>query len=515
MRASRVAVALVVMNLAVVGCTGADSADPDTSRSSEELPTGEPTDLSTDVAFTACGGRGLACEGELDGAPYEIRLPETWNGTLLIYSHGMRRAHPLTGREPRSQSVAEPAPGVASGVEVVADALVDQGYALAGMGSRRGGWSISEQVRAVSTMRTAFVTDVGVPNRIYTWGQSVGALAALQAAQTNDWVSGSAALCGVLAGLNPNLDLALDAAVAVKALLLPRLEVTGFASLAQAQQAYAQATKAVRRAAEDPAGFVDLQVIAATAEVPTQSRTSPGLTSQDVGAAIIQNLERVLARTTVERFGVESRYGGNPSTNVGVNYGARVTADEAERIDSAAGAGATLKRVRRVAALPAVVADADARAAVNADYPRPSALSRPVVTMHTEVDPVAIVANETLFGSWSAQANGDGIRWLNINVARAPLLYPQDGIAPYGVGHCAFTGRSIVGGIQILDDWVRLGRFPTWAGNAAAFGDGSGFAGPMSLPGWPQSPTTGATSTAGPSASPSQAPSSEGPSSAP
>ena len=102
--------------------------------------------------------------------------------------------------------------------------LLTKGYALAGAGSSTGGWAIDDAIDSITTVREAFVTNVGVPNRIYTWGQSLGGLAALRSGEANDWVSGSASMCGLLGGLNPNMDLALDAAVGVKALLEPDLD---------------------------------------------------------------------------------------------------------------------------------------------------------------------------------------------------------------------------------------------------------------------------------------------------
>ena len=276
-------------------------------------------------------------------------------------------------------------------------------------------------------------------------------------------------------------------------LLEPDLKLTGYTSAKQARKEYERAMKAVIAAAEDPLGegLTKLQVIAAAAEIPTQTRTAEGTTLDQQRVAIVENLSRVLARTTLERFRVEEQVGGNPSTNVGVNYGARVTADEAALIDAMAGTeGATLALLQQMAALPAVEADPAARSAADALFPPPGKQTKPTVTLHTAVDPVAILANETLYGQAAATASGQDIRWLNINVSNPPSPYPADGVAPYGAGHCSFTGRSIVGAVQILDDWVRLGRFPTWAGNTLAFGAPSGFAGPNNLPDWPQSPTT-------------------------
>ena len=123
------------------------------------------------------------------------------------------------------------------------------------------------------------MTNVGVPNRIYTWGQSLGGLAALRSGQDNDWVSGSASMCGLLGGLNPNMDLALDAAVGVKALLAPKLTLTGFTSAEDARAEYDRADeRGARGLLRTPqgAGLADLQVIAAVAEIPTQTRTSAG-----------------------------------------------------------------------------------------------------------------------------------------------------------------------------------------------------------------------------------------------
>jgi hypothetical protein len=483
--------------LALSACTGSDGdGDPSASAASPggtatPLPTGDPTDQSPDVAFTPCGGTGFACTGESEGFPYDIRLPRTWNGTLLIYSHGLRPQDAIEANEDFTP-IAEAAPGLAGGASVVADGLLEEGYALVGAGSPQGGWSIDEALQSVAQAREVFVQNVGVPNRIYTWGQSLGGLVSIRSQQTRPWVNGSASLCGLLGGLNPNMDLALDVAFGVKALIDPRLILTGYSSATQARKEFRRAIAALQAAADDPTGqgLAKLRVIAAMTETPTRTRTSSGLGPEKLGTALVENLGRLLARSTLERYGVEQQYGGNPSTNVGVNYGARVTGEEAIEIDATVGSGTTLSLLREIASQPAVEADSRAREAAAADYPAPSALDRPIVSIHTAEDPLAILANETLFGSRAANVSGQEIRWLNINVSQPPVPFPDEGGAAYGVGHCNFTAGTLVGVVQVLDDWVRLGRFPTWAGNSEAFGPNSGFAGPAALPAWPDSPTT-------------------------
>lgn len=495
MRASRPVLVLAALGLALGACTGTAGDDEPSGgppSATDGLPVGDPKDTTAPVGYTDCGSTGFSCTGEVEGVPYDIRMPDEWNGTLLIHSHGMRYAEPLEAGGAPFAPAAEAAPGLSGGVQRVADDLLADGFALAGVGAPRGGWTVDETVAGVAALRAAFVQNIGVPNRIYTWGQSIGGVVALRAGEEYGWVNGSASLCGLLGGLNPNMDLALDTAVGVKALLAPKLQLTGFESADQARREYRRAMDAVEEAALDPTGqgLTSLEVIAAATDLPTQSRSSEGITRDQLAVALVENLSPLLARSTIERYAIEQDLGGNPSTNAGVNYGARVTTDEAAAIDAIAGPGATLVALRQMAALPPVEADPAARDAADEEFPRPAALTKPIVTLHTAADPVAILANESLFSDWAAQASGQEIRWLSVNVSYPPAPYPPDGRAPYGAGHCNFTVDSVLGAVQVLDDWVALGRFPTWAGNAEAFGPNSGFTGPVRLPAWPNSPTT-------------------------
>ena len=49
-----------------------------------------------------------------------------------------------------------------------------------------------------------------------------------------EWVDGAAPLCGVLAGVVPNINLALDVSYAVKTLINPQLKLTGYSSYDEA-----------------------------------------------------------------------------------------------------------------------------------------------------------------------------------------------------------------------------------------------------------------------------------------
>jgi len=70
--------------------------------------------------------------GDLYGAPYRIRVPENWNGTLLVYAHGYRDRADHAGEV--DNRAADLAPSAA--LEPV---LLAQGYALAGSAYRNNG----------------------------------------------------------------------------------------------------------------------------------------------------------------------------------------------------------------------------------------------------------------------------------------------------------------------------------------------------------------------------------------
>ena len=80
---------------------------------------------ATAVPFTGCDR--AACTGTIDGARYEIEMPRTWNGTLLLFSHGYRPAEPAPPDFAPVQTDAQDAP-----TDAVARALLAKGYALAG-----------------------------------------------------------------------------------------------------------------------------------------------------------------------------------------------------------------------------------------------------------------------------------------------------------------------------------------------------------------------------------------------
>jgi pimeloyl-ACP methyl ester carboxylesterase len=363
--------------------------------------------------------------------------------------------------------------------------LLAQGYALAGSAYRSNGWAVAEGVAAGEQLHEWFVDTIGRPDRVYLWGDSLGGLITQTLAEKHpEWVTGAAALCGVLGGLNLNLDLALDAAYALKTLLYPALQLTGFASHAEAVRNWQGAYRAVSEAGADLAdGVPKLLVVAAIADAPTQTQTYDGSTPESKVRAYAEAVLTALGYGTFGRYEIEQRVGGNPSTNVGARYAPRISAAEralAEAVSpgSVARNVALLERGRRVAADAAARAEADTLGKPTGD------IQDPTLTLHTAADPLVLVANETVFAARVAESEdrtADLVQYYTV----APPTYPQQPGAPFGAGHCNFTDDTRIGVITLLDQWARTGRYPAPAAAEAAFGPQAGLSPAYAPPPWP------------------------------
>jgi hypothetical protein len=446
------------------------------------------TSASNDVLFTACTDQ--TCRGDVGGFPFQIQMPRKWNGTLMLYSHEGRGGFatpPVTQAKGADPAIsAEWTLGTAK----VGASLLEAGYALAGASATGGGWRVDQQLEAANALYEQFKNNVAVPNRVYTWGPSNGALASVNLAENRDWVNGALGMCGTLAGLTRNYDVALDAAFAVKQVLYPKLKLANYSSLAEATANYNAAMKQVRRAAKDKfgEGAVKLAVIGSVGEIPSQTATLSGAGLSGEAEAIAAGLELVLARSTIDRFTVEQEMGGNISSNVGADYLERVTVAQRDKIDEKE-PGATLTYVTKIGKGKRVAPDQKARTKAN-DSPGLSGQTRvPTVTLHTQFDPLAILQND---GSLVAAANEKGAearRLLSPLVVGPPSFYPTEGEPVPGAGHCSFTTESVFGSVLLLDEWVRQGQFPSQSRTTELLGESSGYIPDFPLLKWPLGPT--------------------------
>lgn len=353
-----------------------------------------------------------------DGATYVIDVPEVWNGTLLLFSHGYARG---------PANPAQNAPG-----EAVKSLLLTKGYALAGSSNASTGWALEDTVPDQLATLDAFGATVGKPKRALAWGSSMGGLATMALIEGHpERFDGALPMCGSVGGAVAMMNAAFDAAFAFKTLLAPDLKLVGGVD----DRAVAERANAVlAQARQTPQGRARLALVAALAQLP--------------GATLDEQLKSFVMGVFFPRSDQERRAGGVFSWNSGVDYRAQVKATGKREALTAAYGQAGLNLDKDLAALnaaPRQGADPKAVAYLTAHYVATGALSKPVLSLHTTDDPLTSSANE---GTYAAKVAAKGKSKLlrQVFVARG--------------GHCAFQPEEMAAAVQVLEDRVETGAWP-------------------------------------------------------
>lgn len=429
-------------------------------------------------AGPASAAEPLHATGTTANGEWVLDAPASFNGTLLVWSHG----YTFT-----------PVPGGNAPSPATRDALLARGYALIGSSYAGGGagWAVPQGVRAgveaVGIARSRL--GASAVQRVYAWGNSLGGLITQTLAESQPGlVDGVAPLCGVLAGTNKNLDLALDVATAVTVFFYPALKLTGYSSAAEAQDNVDAAMKVILTRLADPSKQpgTAARLLGITALTAASSKTrdfsGSGLTSSV--AAAVETLQTALTYSTVGRYDIESRVGGNPSTNVGVDYRNRVTGAALVRFTGFGFSAGLLKAYAQTIQTygKRVTATKAARKRAYGLGNPTGRLSDPTVTMHTQYDPLVIVQNEAVFTDRVGKAGSAALLhqlWVSppASYADGSPSVSTDG-APYGAGHCNFSTDQYVTVVRTLDSWVTSGSY-------AAPAETGGLRTSLAVPVWP------------------------------
>src|SRR5262245_3199071 len=94
----------------------------------------------------------LDLSGELHGAPFRIRVPEVWNGTLLIFAHGYRDKADHPGEIDNRNPDVAPNPALEA-------PLLAQGFALAGSAWKDNGWAIEDAIQDTRNLALYFTAN--------------------------------------------------------------------------------------------------------------------------------------------------------------------------------------------------------------------------------------------------------------------------------------------------------------------------------------------------------------------
>ena len=384
-----------------------------------------------------------------DGAAFLIEVPDNWNGTLVLYSHGYvapGQANPPTD----------------AGDPVTRAFLLGNGYALAGSAYASTGWAVKDALRDQIDLLDHFTAAHGAPKRTIAWGHSLGGMITAGLVQRDPGrFAGALPMCGVLAGGVGVWNSALDSEFVFKTLLAPNdadLHLVNITDpFTEPHSNVGEAFRVLGAAQTTPQGRARLALAAAVGDLPGWfDPQSPEPAANDFVSRLANQIQWDRQPDFIFSFGLraelEARAGGNPSWNTDVDYRELLerSVDRAEvrALYDAAGLDLeqdleTLRAAPRIAADPAAVDYLSQNIVFNGDLG-----GVPVLTMHTTGD--GLVANQ------------DEQAYASIVEDRRELLRQ---VFVHRAGHCAFTPAETVAAFDALVRRIDTGR---WSGVGAA-----------------------------------------------
>jgi pimeloyl-ACP methyl ester carboxylesterase len=376
-------------------------------------------------------------------ATYVIEVPPKWNGTLFLYSHGYVPPIPGTPNPAQDFAIADP---------LTHDFMLSKRFALAGSSYAHQGWAVQEALVDQIAVLDLFNQKVGKPNRTIAWGHSLGGMITAGLIQRNPGRFDAALpMCGVLSGGVATWNTALDSTFAFQNLIpggpgLQLVNITnpaGNLALAETVLAEAQAT---------PQGRARLALAAALGDLPGWfDPASPEPAATDFAA---QEANQFQWDAQVDfpfvfafRAELEFRAGGNPSSNVGVDYRKQlarsVDAAEVRALYDKAGLDLetdlnTINQAQRISA------DPGAREYLEQNIIYDGDINIPVLTMHTTGDGLVVAENESAYRQ-VVREDGNQALLRRTFVSRA--------------GHCSFTPAETIAAALVLIDRLDEGKW--------------------------------------------------------
>jgi hypothetical protein len=393
----------------------------------------------------------LDLSGEIHGAPYRIRVPDTWNGTLLIFAHGYRDKADHPGEiDNRNADIAPSA--------ALEAPLLAQGFALAGTAYKDNGWAIEDTIQDVKNLAVFFRENVAQPQRTIIVAASLGTFVGFKSMeQFNGIYDGALCLCGAGAGATRLWDSGVPLYLAYDVIFgIP----ASWGTVGEVRNDIDFDTEVLAKLAPELsniANFPKFEFIRLVAKNPGRGITPPPPPAFYPGWALTDFFFFTEARAELQR-----RAGGAIVQNLDHNY--TLTAAEKAYLAGLGVPGPVVDAwLAQMNARRNIEADRSARNYVrnNTDYN--GKIHNPILTMHTIIDPLLVVANESAYTE------------LNASRGKEELLFQT---YTTGVGHCNLTGPQILTGVHAIDSWVRTGVRPTSALFPAALGFNQAFVPP-------------------------------------
>lgn len=484
----------------------------------------EPTCSEVAAAVKYSARNTQLCSGvDQFGAKYEIAMPKKFNGTLMVWSHGIRYGVNLPKLPviAPNGSLIDNSPEIAPSLEV-ASALLKQGFALAGSGVQVQGWNAAEQSLANVVLIDQAIATFPKIDRVAAWGRSLGGLSSqLMAEQNPGLVEAVAPICVADSALS-EITMAGDFLWGLKTLFDPSIKAVGYStgqagylemlgdlgkvlgvlgslSAAIAANPTAPAWPATSTA---PATLKAIPVRSAIlllgliSGVSTQSKTydassgPKGPLETTFGLAIspalavLENGAQAAVLAVIANYDLELRGGGIVFDNSATNYSARLGDDSDVYAAALSGKTATAGMLGYLSPLnpaaPRVKADAGAVARIKAIGEVQGSITVPTITLTATADHITPPgATQHLINQYNAAVSGgNSKKGLLVNIWNKPAdEYTQFDSAgkpitpelnPSGTGHCNFTTTQHLMIAKLLADAAKSGKAPSAKTVAAA-----------------------------------------------
>lgn len=245
-------------------------------------------------------------EGVLsDGAFWRAKVPEKWNGTVLLYSRGYAgKLH---------------SPSLAPGNSE--EKLLEDGYALLASSYSQAGWSVKQAIPSQLLALEAFTHHFTKPNKVIAWGSSMGGMVtAALAERHSDKLDGAITLCASAAGALPMMNMAFDGAFSLATLITPEEHFSPVGRGDNFDAVKAIMTK-VEKARETPLGRARVALAGVLGGIPAWTvKGSPQPDEQDYLTQEAQIAKAIARGLFLPRGDQERRAGGVFSGNTDVDY---------------------------------------------------------------------------------------------------------------------------------------------------------------------------------------------------
>ncbi|MFC1421159.1 DUF6351 family protein [Streptacidiphilus cavernicola] len=388
----------------------------------------------------AAGATATHYTGTLaDGATWIADVPANWNGTLVLYSHGFGL---LTAQDAITSQAGA--------------ALLAQGYALAGSSYDPNGslWALNSAVQDQFATVTAFGQRVGRPQHTIATGASMGGLVnSIIAQNSSGRIDGSVNFCGLVAGGVELTNYHLNGEYAIKKLIPGAFLVPlrGYNSIVEGAAAGTALQTTIALAQGTAAGRARIALAAALLnETDWASGATPPAPTDFLGQE--QQEEQTLtggqlAILTTSEYSIEQAVGGDPASNVGVDYGALVRSSpyyaQLKALYAQAGLGldADVATLNRGATYRS---EGDSLRNTQLTATNTGSLPVPELDIHTIADQLVPVQEENAYAQ-RVQAAGDSANLRQAYVA--------------AIGHCNFTAADIAAAVDTVAARIQTGSW--------------------------------------------------------